>query len=94
VSWRDSCAPIIRRVLAETTGSDEKAIKAALFAAYPYGQRRHHPYKIWLDEIQRQRKLKPPLGTFGPRAKERAAPDPRQDNFFFEEASDGTALRK
>lgn len=53
--WRRHAAPIITRVLAETKGASEKEIRKALHDAYPYGPRRYHPYKIWLDEIRRQR---------------------------------------
>jgi hypothetical protein len=42
-------------VLAETAGKPEAEIRKALFDAYPYGERRYHPYKIWLSEIQIQR---------------------------------------
>lgn len=58
-TWRDYAAPIICKVLQETAGKSEKEIKAALYDAYPWGQRAMHPYKIWLDEIKRQRGLKP-----------------------------------
>ena len=58
-SWRDFCRPIIEEVLRETKGQDEKAVKKALFDAYPFGERAMHPYKIWCDEIKRQRGLKP-----------------------------------
>jgi hypothetical protein len=47
--------PIIEKVLAETSGKDEKEIVKALRDAYPFGPRKHHPYKIWLDEVKRQR---------------------------------------
>lgn len=67
--WRDRATPVIARVLAETRGEPEKTIRARLKEAYPFGQRQYHPYKIWLDEIARQRGKKPKLGTFGPRAK-------------------------
>ena len=55
-TWRDSCAVIIAKVLLETKGQDEKAIRKALFEAYPFGERKYHPYKIWLSEIKVQRK--------------------------------------
>lgn len=54
-SWRDVARPIIAEVLRSTAGQDEKAIAKALRDAYPFGERRHHPYKIWRDEIWRQR---------------------------------------
>lgn len=54
-SWRDYAAPIIARVLKETAGQDEKAVRKALREAYPFGERANHPYKIWCDEVRRQR---------------------------------------
>lgn len=58
-SWRDRARPIVKRALEETAGKPEKEIRAALLAAYPFGARQYHPYKIWLDEIRRQRGTKP-----------------------------------
>jgi len=57
--WRNHAAPIIARVIAENAGKDENAIKLALREAYPFGQRKYHPYKVWLDEIQVQLGKKP-----------------------------------
>lgn len=45
-TWREDCAPIIAKVLADTKGLTEKEIKKALRDAYPYGERAMHPYKI------------------------------------------------
>jgi hypothetical protein len=53
-TWRDSCRPIIAKVLKENNGKPESVIKKALFDAYPFGVRQYHPYKIWLDEIKVQ----------------------------------------
>jgi hypothetical protein len=53
-TWRDSARPIIHRVLKETEGKDEKEIRKALKEAYPFGERRYHPYKVWCDEIRVQ----------------------------------------
>jgi hypothetical protein len=80
-TWRDTAAPIIRAVLAEHAGEPEAAIRKALREAYPWYERKYHPYKIWLSEIAIQRGRKPKLGTFGPKAKERAN-DPRQGGLF------------
>lgn len=71
-SWRGKCAPIIAEVLAANVGADEKTIRAALFEAYPFGPRQHHPYKIWLDEIAKQRGKKAPTGSRKLTPKERA----------------------
>jgi len=52
--WRQHAAPIIARVLEETKGKPDKEIRAALRAAYPFGPRQYHPYRIWCDEIRVQ----------------------------------------
>lgn len=56
--WRDVAAPIIAGVLEQTKGQEEKEIRAALRAAYPFGERKYHPYKIWCSEVARQRGTK------------------------------------
>lgn len=61
-SWRNKAAPIIEKVLTETSGKTEAEIRAALKDAYPFNERKYHPYKIWLDEIKRQRGKKWPIG--------------------------------
>lgn len=53
-TWRDIAKPIIAKVLKDNRGMPERVIKKALLEAYPFGVRRMHPYKIWLDEIKRQ----------------------------------------
>lgn len=53
--WREKATPIILRVLEETDGKDEREIRRALRDAYPFGPRCYWPYKVWLDEIKRQR---------------------------------------
>lgn len=54
-SWRDIARPIIARVLAENKDADDITIRKALHDAYPFGERQYHPYKVWLDEVARQR---------------------------------------
>ena len=56
--WRGISAPIIARVLAETAGKSPEEIREALRAAYPFGVRRYHPYRIWCDEVRVQTGLK------------------------------------
>jgi hypothetical protein len=57
--WRREAQPIIKRILANAKASQwsEKELRRALRDAYPFGVRAYHPYKIWLNEIQRQRGL-------------------------------------
>jgi hypothetical protein len=52
--WRGRARPIIAQVIKDNKGKDLKAVRKALYEAYPFGVRKHHPYKIWLDEIARQ----------------------------------------
>ena len=59
-SWRDVAAPIIARVLEDTKDCTPEMRRFALRDAYPFGMRRYHPYKIWLDEIKRQTGKKKP----------------------------------
>lgn len=76
-SWRDYARPIISRVIAENKGKPIKEIRAALSAAYPFGERQYHPYRIWLDECAVQlgtKKQKPKNGS----AEQIAAADPNQ----------------
>jgi hypothetical protein len=76
VSWRDAARPLIAETLAATRGAPEKEIRKALRDAYPWGPREHHPYKIWCDEVRRQRGLKPALGA------RTVGSDPRQETLF------------
>lgn len=81
MSWRDRAKPIIARVLADTRGQDEKAIRKALSDAYPFGPKQYHPYKIWLNEIKFQRGLKKPKQRPGFKRLS-PAPDPRQTSLL------------
>lgn len=64
--WRKKSAEVILDVLDQcgslTTPEDMKAVRARLSEAYPFGEKKYHPYKIWLDEIKRQLGLKWPIG--------------------------------
>ena len=52
--WRNIAAPIISKVLEETKGASPEDVRKAVREAYPFGQRKYHPYKIWCDEVKRQ----------------------------------------
>lgn len=56
--WRDTARPIIAAAIQEAAG-DQERLKQLLFDAYPFRERRYHPYKIWLDEIRVQTGKKP-----------------------------------
>ncbi len=52
--WRPHAAKVIQRVLKENPDKTEKELKALLRAAYPFGPRQYHPYKIWCSEVRAQ----------------------------------------
>jgi hypothetical protein len=64
--WRKTAAEVISEVLDQcgdvVTDEDRKAMRARLREAYPFGEKKYHPYKIWLDEIARQTGKKWPIG--------------------------------
>ena len=60
--WREVAIPIIAAVLKQYP-EDGPERRKALRDAYPFGERAHFPYKVWLDEIAwltgKKRKRKP-----------------------------------
>ena len=81
--WRRRAAPIIARVLTENAGKADEEIRTALFDAYPFGERAHHPYRIWLDEIKVQsglKKITPTIRKLQGRPSQ--LPDERQTEMF------------
>jgi len=53
-TWRDKARPIIASIIAENPNLPEKELRRKLRAAFPWGPKEYHPYKIWLDEINVQ----------------------------------------
>lgn len=52
--WRRLSREVIARTLAGLPpDADEKTTRAALRAAYPFGVREHHPYRMWCAEVKR-----------------------------------------
>ena len=49
-TWYTHAAKVIRRAMAEATALhlDPAATKRLVDAAYPFGERAYHPYKMWL----------------------------------------------
>ena len=61
MTWRETAAPIIAKVIRDVGRDDMRVLSKALREAYPFGSRGMHPYKIWLSEIKNQ--LGRPLNT-------------------------------
>lgn len=55
-TWRSHAAHAIREVITRVGLEDQKALRKALRDAYPFGERKYHPYKVWLSEVKRQTK--------------------------------------
>lgn len=72
---RDAVRPIIARVIAEHGTGDMPLLREKLREAFPWGERKYHPYKIWLDEIAYQ------LGTKKAKAFKEER-DPNQAELF------------
>lgn len=53
MSWRGNARLVIQGVIARVGFDDLAALRKAIREAYPFGPRAHHPYKIWLDEVQK-----------------------------------------
>lgn len=53
-SWRMKAARVIRSTIEANQGLDAIALRKAVSDAYPFGERKYHPYKIWLSEVNRQ----------------------------------------
>ena len=60
-TWRDAAKPVIQKALqeAEAQGLDAEATHKYVNAAYPFGQRAYHPYKILLSELKATFSLSP-----------------------------------
>jgi hypothetical protein len=51
--WREVARQTILKVVRDNRGKTEKEMRKLLAAAYPFGFRELHPYKIWLSELRK-----------------------------------------
>lgn len=49
-TWRDIAKDTIAPIEAEFHMRPFEEFKRALYAAYPFGLRQYHPYKVWCEE--------------------------------------------
>lgn len=42
----------------------EEAVNKAIFDAYPFGERRYHPYKVWLDRVRHWKAMRSKLRSW------------------------------
>ncbi len=59
--WRNRAKVVVTRAIADgrLRGLEGKDLERHVSAAYPFGERAMHPYKIWLDEVAVQMGRKP-----------------------------------
>ncbi len=57
MTWREQCRPIIAEVIKTVGLDDMKVLRKALRDAYPYGERKMWPYKVWCSEIRKQMEI-------------------------------------
>jgi hypothetical protein len=57
-TWREIAAPIVGRVIEEVGCSDMVALRRHMKEAYPFGERKYWPYKVWCSEVRRQLRRK------------------------------------
>ena len=54
MTWREQARMAIEETLSDIPfDADEKELRRVLRAAYPFGPRENHPYKIWCDEVRK-----------------------------------------
>ena len=50
-NWRNISYLTIQKVLADNPGKSQAELKKLISAAYPFGERKMWPYKVWLEEV-------------------------------------------
>lgn len=52
--WRRKAKAVITKVIREVGSENLNELRRAISVAYPFGERRFHPYRIWVDEVRLQ----------------------------------------
>lgn len=71
--WNAKSREVINAVVAEVGVEDETALRKAILAAYPFGERRQWPYKVFCEEVKKtmagirlqKTRLRPPVVQMG-----------------------------
>ena len=51
--WNVKSREVINAVVAEVGVDDEASLYREILAAFPFGERRHQPYKVYLEEAKK-----------------------------------------
>ena len=52
--WRTESRKVILSIMAAIGTKDMVLLKREISKAYPFGDRKYFPYKIWCDEVRKQ----------------------------------------
>lgn len=52
--WRQRARAVIQKVIKDNPDKKGKELLRVISEAYPFVERKYHPYKIWLDEVKVQ----------------------------------------
>ena len=55
-TWRLRAAQTINQVIRENPADNPTQLEKKIRDAYPFNERKHYPYKIWLDEVNKTMK--------------------------------------
>lgn len=53
VTWRNRARLVIEQVLQGVAENDPDKLWAILNDAYPFGERKHTPWKVWKEEVKK-----------------------------------------
>jgi hypothetical protein len=65
-TWRTYCQRVIAPLEGEYRDRPLEDYKVALHKAYPFGQRKYYPYKIWCEEQRLAISRHPESQVYGP----------------------------
>ena len=51
-SWRKSAREVITKVVEENPDASIEELRKLVSDAYPFGERKYHPYKMWLSAVK------------------------------------------
>lgn len=53
MTWGERADKVIAKVMADNQGATKAELRRLISDAYPFGPRKYHPYKAWLQAVKR-----------------------------------------
>jgi len=94
MSCRAAAAKVIQETIDRVGCEDEKALRRAISKAYPFGERRMWPYKVWLSQVKRMVPKAMDWHRLGPEGQKTALDAMKRFMLAEEEALLGPLFRK